>query len=101
MHYVYVLMNNVTGRYYIGYTPDLRKRVAEHETGKVKSTKSNLNYCLVYYSAFETKRLALDFERYLKTGSGIAFMKKRFLKSSGASAKRIRGGDPLLEARRA
>ncbi|MCL5438941.1 MAG: GIY-YIG nuclease family protein [Patescibacteria group bacterium] len=79
MYYTYILRNNITNRYYVGYTPDLKNRLKKHSTGKVLSTKSNLNYQLEWHCAFKTKRQALAFERYLKTGSGIAFMKKRFL----------------------
>lgn len=81
MYYTYILQNSTTQRYYIGYTPDLRNRLKEHLKGKVKSTKSNLNYRFAWYCAFPTKKQATDFEQYLKSGSGIAFMKKRFLKS--------------------
>lgn len=87
MYYVYVLHNKVTNRYYIGYTADLRKRIKKHLAGKVKSTKSNLNYHLAFYCSFEKKKTALKFEKYLKTGSGIAFMKKRFLDLKIALAK--------------
>lgn len=81
MYYNYILLNSVTSRYYIGFTPDLRNRLKKHFSGKVKSTKSNLNYSLVWYCAFSGKDQALAFERYLKSGSGVAFMRKRFLKS--------------------
>lgn len=84
MFYTYILYNSVTQRYYIGYTPDLRNRLKQHLTGKVKSTKSNLNYKLAWYCAFESRSDATDFEQYLKSGSGVAFMKKRFLKSIDA-----------------
>jgi len=82
MYYTYILFNPVTNRYYIGYTPDLKNRIKEHLAGAVKSTKSNLNYKLVWYCAFPTRNQATAFEQYLKSGSGVAFMKKRFLKSS-------------------
>lgn len=81
MFYVYVLFNKVTERYYVGYSPDLRKRLQKHLSGQVQSTKSNLNYKLVHYSSFIERSDALDFERYLKSGSGVAFMNKHFLKS--------------------
>lgn len=81
MFYTYILTNLVTGRYYVGYTPDLKNRLKKHQSGLVLSTKSNLNYKLEWYCAFKTKKQALDFEHYLKSGSGIAFMKKRFFKS--------------------
>lgn len=82
MYYTYILRNNLTNRYYIGSTPDLRKRLEKHIQGKVLSTKSNLNYKLEWYCAFKDKSQAIAFELYLKTGSGVAFMKKRFFKSN-------------------
>ena len=77
----------MTDRYYIGYTPDLRNRLKAHKLGNVKSTKSNLHYELACYCGFSSRLLALSFEKYLKSGSGRAFMKKRFLKSNVALAK--------------
>jgi len=65
----------------------LKNRIKEHQSGQVISTKSDLNYKLEWYCAFKTEKQAVAFEKYLKTGSGIAFMKKRFFKSSVAFAK--------------
>ena len=90
MYYTYILRNQVTGRYYVGSTTDLKKRLKEHMTGKVLSTKSNLNYKLEWYCAFQVLSQAVSFERYLKSGSGVAFMKKRFFKSSEALVKDIK-----------
>ena len=81
MYYTYVLFNKETHRYYVGFTPDLRKRLSKHLSGKVLSTKSNQNYNLVSLVGFKNRSDALDFEKYLKTGSGVAFMNKHFLKS--------------------
>lgn len=79
--YTYILYNSATHRYYVGFTPDLKNRIKEHLLGYFKSTKSDLHYELVWYCAFKERELALQFERYLKSGSGVAFMKKRFFKS--------------------
>lgn len=87
MYYTYILRNLITSRYYIGYSPNLKNRLTKHRTGKVLSTKSSLNYELEWYCAFKTRDQALEFEKYLKTGSGIAFMKKRFFKSDVALEK--------------
>lgn len=81
MFYTYILYNKHTGRYYVGYTPDLRNRLTTHLSGNVKSTKSDLHYELAWYCAFPSRAQALSFEQYLKSGSGRAFMSKRFLKS--------------------
>ena len=91
MYYTYILKNSQTGRYYIGYTQDLKNRLKKHLSGRVLSTKSNLNYQLEWYAAFKDKRKALLFEKYLKTGSGIAFMKKRFFGSLVALEKDFGG----------
>ncbi len=95
MYYTYILFNKINKRYYIGFTPDLKKRLQKHFNGQIKSTKSNLNYQLEWYCAFKTKKQALEFERYLKSGSGIAFMKKRFFKST-AALKKVNSTDGSL-----
>lgn len=63
MHYVYLLELN-SHKYYAGSTSDLKSRIKYHESGKVISTKDKGPIKLVWYAAFETKRLALDFEIY-------------------------------------
>ena len=80
MYYTYILRNYKTSRYYVGFTIDLKNRLKEHQGGNVQSTKSDLHYELEWYCAFKTEKQAVAFEKYLKTGSGIAFMKKRFFK---------------------
>jgi len=39
MFYVYVLESKKEKELYIGFTTDLRRRIAEHNSGKNKSTK--------------------------------------------------------------
>ena len=34
---------------------------------------------IIWSASFETQKLATDFEKYLKTASGIAFMRKRLI----------------------
>ncbi|MFC1623543.1 hypothetical protein ACFL05_00270 [Patescibacteria group bacterium] len=50
-----------------------------HNQKTVKSTKSKTPYIIKWYCTFLNKEKALQFEKYLKTGSGIAFYRKRFL----------------------
>ncbi|HTK03175.1 MAG TPA: GIY-YIG nuclease family protein [Alphaproteobacteria bacterium] len=78
MFYCYILFlkNN---KYYIGFSSNLKQRISEHNLGEVKATKKFLPAKLVYYSAFESKKRALDFEKYLKTNSGFAFRNKRLI----------------------
>ena len=81
MFYVYVLHSAKSKKFYIGFTHDLKSRFELHNSGKVTSTKPYLPWNLIYYSAFKNKSLAKKFEKYLKTGSGKAFMYKRLVDS--------------------
>ncbi|MBK9399467.1 MAG: GIY-YIG nuclease family protein [Bacteroidetes bacterium] len=65
------------GTYYTGCTSDLEKRLAEHDLGEVKYTSTRMPLELETYIAFKNKYTAFEFEKYLKSGSGIAFAKKR------------------------
>jgi predicted GIY-YIG superfamily endonuclease len=78
MHDVYYLVSesDPTLRY-IGSTADLRERLTDHNTGGTHSTTDGRPWKLKSYTAFESKTKALAFERYLKSGSGRAFAKKR------------------------
>lgn len=78
MYYVYILhlCNNT---YYLGFSSDLKTRIKAHLDGNVSQTKNFRPLHLVYYSAFTSKKKALDFEKYLKTGSGFAFRNKHFV----------------------
>ena len=78
MYYVYILKLS-NGNYYIGYSRDLRGRVAEHNKGRVRQTKHFLPVKLTFYAAFISKNKALDFEKYLKGGSGFAFRNRHFV----------------------
>lgn len=72
-------MSSKSGILYYGYTEDLRKRMKEHNTGKSKFTKGHMPWRLVWYCAFETVQKAKDFELYIKSGSGKAFVYKRLV----------------------
>ena len=61
------------------YRPDegLKQRLADHNAGKSPHTSKYTPWRLVTYVAFSDIEKARAFERYLKSGSGHAFAKKR------------------------
>ncbi|MDD3531441.1 MAG: GIY-YIG nuclease family protein [Candidatus Pacebacteria bacterium] len=78
MYYVYLLQDAV-GKSYVGYSHDLKRRLNEHERGMVDTTSVYKKSKLIWYCAFASKKKALDFEKYLKAGSGCAFAKRHFV----------------------
>lgn len=78
MYYVYLLQSlSHPDQHYVGFTEDLRKRLQTHNEGGSPHTAKYRPWQLVTYLAFSDKANALDFERYLKSGSGHAFANKR------------------------
>ena len=65
--------------FYVGCTISLKDRLYRHKHGQIKTTKSRLPVQLVTYLVFDDRYRAYQFEKYLKTGSGRAFMNKRLI----------------------
>ena len=77
MYYVYLLQSQDSPRQrYVGSTSNLRQRYAEHNEGKSAHTARYRPWALVTYVGFNDKERALQFERYLKVGSGHAFARR-------------------------
>lgn len=77
MYYVYILLCK-DHRTYIGCTNNLKDRLLRHNNGYIEATKYRIPVMLISYFAFNNENTAFNFEKYLKSGSGRAFMKKRF-----------------------
>lgn len=78
MHYVYLLQSTAfRDERYVGETQDLKARLDDHNAGKSAHTAKFRPWKVVTYLAFSDRRQALVFERYLKSGSGHAFAKRR------------------------
>jgi putative endonuclease len=77
MHYVYVLQSEVDGRLYTGCTRDLRKRLQQHNDGKVTATQHRAPLKLIYYEASHSADDAFRREKYLKTAYGKRYLKSR------------------------
>jgi len=80
MHYVYILVSTkASTKVYIGTTADLEQRLHEHNQEKSTYSQRYAPWQLRTFVAFSDQGQAHAFERYLKSGSGFAFMKKRLL----------------------
>jgi putative endonuclease len=76
--YVYILESvSAPGKFYRGFTEDLRNRLRHHNAGSVPHSGKYRPWRLKTAMAFADRERALDFERYLKSASGRAFAKKR------------------------
>jgi putative endonuclease len=78
MKYVYLLQSlSVPTQRYVGVTTNLEERLQAHNAGASLYTSKYRPWKVVMHLCFQDDRRAVDFERYLKTGSGQAFANKR------------------------
>lgn len=79
MFYCYVLQSEKDESFYIGSTANLKQRLVEHNNHSARYSSTKAPFHIVWYGAFRTKQLAMDFEKYLKSSSGFAFRNKRLV----------------------
>ena len=77
MWYVYIL-DCKNKKPYTGCTDNLKARIERHKKGYVEATKDIRPIKLICYFAFKDKYIAYNFEKYLKSGSGRAFIRRHF-----------------------
>ena len=75
MFYVYVLRSETDSGLYIGYSSDLKKRLAQHKKGAAAATSYRGPWKLIYYEAYAEQADALGREKYLKSGGGRRFLR--------------------------
>ena len=68
MFYVYLIISEKYKNFktYVGYTNNLKKRLIKHNSNKgAKSTRGRI-WKVIFKKRFETKKLALKYEYFLK-----------------------------------
>ena len=63
-------------RYYTGVTEDVASRLAAHNAGRCTHTADGRPWEIDIVVEFVDETRALKLERYLKSGSGVAFAKR-------------------------
>jgi len=66
MWYVYILKSLFKKWYYVGSTNRPKKRLAEHNAGRVFSTKAYRPFEVIFQKEFKAESEARNYERLLK-----------------------------------
>ena len=75
--FVYVLRNqNGPPLYYTGLTSNVATRLEAHNAGRCPHTARGVPWAADVVIEFSDEERAVAFERYLKSGSGVAFAKR-------------------------
>ena len=79
-YFVYILKSSKNNKLYKGFTTNLIDRLRRHNNYQtINFDIDNGPFELIWYCQFIDKYKALKFEKYLKSGSGRAFINKHFI----------------------
>jgi len=73
----YILKSLKDNRYYYGSCEDLNKRLANHNSCKVKATKYRVPFVVHYFEELETRSEAYKREMFFKTIEGYQRLKEK------------------------
>jgi putative endonuclease len=76
-YYVYVLRSEKDGKFYVGYTNNVQKRLELHNSGQVESTMNRVPLELIYWEGCINQQDATKREKYLKSSWGKRYIKNR------------------------
>ena len=76
IYYVYVLKSLKDKKRYVGITNSLTRRIKQHNSGQVFTTKSRLPLLLQYAEQYSSRVSARQKEKYFKIAAGRRFLDK-------------------------
>ncbi len=76
MYIVYILYSQSLDRFYVGFTNDLTRRLAEHNRIKGKYTDSGIPWEIVYSEKFTSKSEAMIREQFIKSKKSHSFIQE-------------------------
>ena len=72
---VCILFSESYSKHYTGFTSDLENRLRSHNEFGKDWTARYRPWKLIFTQSFETKKEAMEYEKWLKTGVGRDFIK--------------------------
>jgi len=75
MYFVYAIKSLKDGRIYVGLSSNIKRRIFEHNSGYVFSTKGFIPWKLIYKEEIGNRKQAREREKYLKSGCGKELLK--------------------------
>ena len=77
--FVYILKSiNAPATHYVGVTSDVERRLEHHNAGLSHHTAEHRPWRRLVVIECDEEKPALEFEKYLKTGSGREFARRHF-----------------------
>ncbi len=84
--WAYVLRDR-SGRHYVGITVDLPQRIKEHNAGRTRGDRGRGPFTLIHREEHPDHATARVREKYLKSGAGREWLKRRLRRETGLAAR--------------
>jgi putative endonuclease len=81
MFTTYILYSKSTGKYYSGHCEDFELRLAQHNGGRNKSTKSGIPWEVIYKKLSESRSAAMALEQKIKKRGAKRFLSDQYNQS--------------------
>jgi putative endonuclease len=65
-YFVYILFSERLGKYYVGHTEDLERRLVEHNSGKGNYTSKGIPWKSIHIISMQTRSEAIKLEHQIK-----------------------------------
>jgi putative endonuclease len=89
MYFTYILQSETTGRFYIGSTADLERRIIQHNAPQYDGSKTTKRFSgpwkLIYSETFQTRSQAVLRERHIKSWKSRKAIEKLIVDQSAES----------------
>ncbi|NOX18066.1 MAG: GIY-YIG nuclease family protein [Chlorobi bacterium] len=81
MFYVYILYSENIDKFYVGYTSDLTKRIARHNSGWGKFSSRGAPWKIVYFEKYNSKSDAIKRENEIKKKKSRKYIEALIMRS--------------------
>jgi putative endonuclease len=78
MYFTYIIKNQ-KDNFYIGQTNNPTERLFRHNSNKVRPTKNKGPWEIIYQKEFDTRTLAINHEKYLKSLKSKKYIKESII----------------------
>ena len=79
MYYVYILYSQRKNKYYVGQTNDLERRLLQHNSSQVISTKFGVPWILKHFFEFEERAASVQLEKKIKKRGAKRYLQDMFI----------------------
>ena len=92
-YYLYILKSISDGKRYIGIARDVNRRLKEHNSGYVTSTKARRPFVHLYTEKCADRPTARKREKYFKSAAGRRMLNRLEMNKFGPLAQLVRAAD--------